>query len=151
MGVVTDAVEVAEKASPIGAFFTSIKLYVTLFVIGAIAAAAFGIHWYIGEEEKKIDALSKQVAAQQVALSQDEQTLKITQNDLAQLKVLTDGYNQKIANIQMTSNKVSQSFNSQQYQSLVKTAPSQAESQINTNINQLFQDVNNASRESIPQ
>jgi hypothetical protein len=46
----------------------------------------------------------------------------------------------------MNSNKVSTKFNSTDYQNLVKTAPTKAESQINTDINQLFQDVNDASR-----
>lgn len=146
MGAVTDAVEVAAKASPIGAVFTSIKLYVTLFVIGAIVAAVFGIHWYLGYEQKKIDTLTKQIEAQQLALTQQQQAQKLMQSDLASLKLLTDGYNKEIAAIRMNSNKVSTTFNSTQYQNLVKAKPTQAESQINTDINQLFQDVNDASR-----
>lgn len=146
MGAVTEAVDVAVKASPIGAFFTSIKLYVTLFVIGAIVAAVFGIHWYLGYEQSKIDALTKQVEAQQIAITQAQQAQTLMKSDLATLKVLTDSYNKQIADIRMNSNKVSTKFNSTDYQNLVKTKPTQAESQINTDVNQLFQDVNDASR-----
>jgi hypothetical protein len=68
------------------------------------------------------------------------------QSDLAAMKILTDGYSKKIAAIQTSANKVSTTFNSQQFQAMVKAQPTQAQSEINTNINQLFQDVNNASR-----
>jgi DNA-binding protein H-NS len=143
---VADVAEVATTASPIGAIFTSIKLYVTLFVIGAIVAGFFGIRWYISSEQTKIDTLTKAVATQQVAITQDEQAQALMQTDLAAMKVLTDSYSKKIAAIQTTANKVSTTFNSTQFQAMVKTQPSQAQSEINTNINQLFQDVNDASR-----
>jgi hypothetical protein len=51
---VTDVAGVAVTASPIGAIFTSIKLYITLFVIGAIVAGFFGIRWYISSEQRLI-------------------------------------------------------------------------------------------------
>jgi hypothetical protein len=137
---------VAVTASPIGAIFTSIKLYITLFVIGAIVAGFFGIRWYISSEQTKIDNLTKQVATTQIAITQDEQAQALMQSDLAAMKILTDGYSKKIAAIQTSANKVSTTFNSQQFQAMVKAQPTQAQSEINTNINQLFQDVNNASR-----
>jgi uncharacterized membrane protein (DUF106 family) len=143
---VTDVAGVAVTASPIGAIFTSIKLYITLFVIGAIVAGFFGIRWYISSEQTKIDNLTKQVATTQIAITQDEQAQALMQSDLAAMKILTDGYSKKIAAIQTSANKVSTTFNSQQFQAMVKAQPTQAQSEINTNINQLFQDVNNASR-----
>jgi uncharacterized membrane protein (DUF106 family) len=149
MGIVSDVADVASvatTASPIGAIFTSIKLYAIIFVIGALVAGFFGIRWYISNEQAKIDTLTKQVATQQ-----DEQAQALMKSDLAGLKVLTDGFNTKIAQIQLNANQVSTKFNSTQYQSLVKTQPAQAQSQINTDINQLFQDVNNASRTTQPQ
>jgi hypothetical protein len=151
VGAVTGAAGVAADANPITAILSNAKLIMIVLLIGAAVAAFFGIRWYISNEQAKIDALTKQVATQQIAITQDEQTIKQTQSDLAGLKVLTDGFNKQIANIQLNANKVSTTFNSQQYQALVKTQPAQAESQINTDVNQLFQDVNNASRESIPQ
>jgi uncharacterized membrane protein (DUF106 family) len=146
MDVAADAVDVALKATPVGALFSSVKLYLTIFIIGAIVAAVFGIHWYLGYEQAKIDTLTKQVEAQQIAITQANAVQALMTSDLAQLKILTDGYNKQIADIRMNSNKVSTAFNSTQYQNLVKTKPSDAESQINTNVNQLFQDVNDASR-----
>jgi hypothetical protein len=154
MGIVSDVADVASvatTASPIGAIFTSIKLYAIIFVIGALVAGFFGIRWYISNEQAKIDTLTKQVATQQIAITQDEQAQALMKSDLAGLKVLTDGFNTKIAQIQLNANQVSTKFNSTQYQSLVKTQPAQAQSQINTDINQLFQDVNNASRTTQPQ
>jgi 23S rRNA maturation mini-RNase III len=146
MSLVTDVVDTAVTASPIGAIFTSIKLYATLLIIGAIIAAVFGIRWYLHSEQTKIDTLTEQVTAQQIAITQASAAQALMTSDLAKMKILTDGYNKQIAAIQMNSNKVSTAFNSTQYQNLVKSKPSDAESQINTNINQLFQDVNDASR-----
>lgn len=149
--VVSAATSVAADSNPVTAIFSNAKLIIIVAVIGAAVAAFFGIKMYIADQNAKIDTLTKQVAIQQVALTQDEQTIKITQSDLAQLKVMQDAYSKKIANIQVNANKVSTQFNSQQYQTLVKSAPTQAESQINTSINQLFQDVNDASRQQVSQ
>jgi hypothetical protein len=150
MGVVTDAVSdaasVAMKANPITGIFTNIKLYLTIFVIGVSVAGFFGVRWYLGHEQAKIDALNQKLAAQQIAITQQAQAQALMQSDLAQLKLLTDDYNKQIAQIRMNSNHVTTMFNSQQYQNLVKSQPTQAESQINTDVNQLFQDVNDASR-----
>jgi hypothetical protein len=148
MGVVEDAVDVAVKATPVGAIYTSAKLYITIFILGIIVAAGFGIHWYLGYEQQKIDTLTKQIEAQQIAITQANAVQALMKSDLASLKILTDSYNKQIAAIRMNSNKVSTQFNSTQYQNLVKTKPTEAESQINTNINQLFQDVNDASRKT---
>jgi hypothetical protein len=147
MSVTTEAVEVAAKATPIGAIFTSAKLYLTLFFLGAIVAGFFGVRWYLSYEQNKIDTLTKQIEAQQIAINQANAAQALMKSDLANLKILTDSYNKQIAEIRMNSNKVSTTFNSQQYQNLVKSKPTEAESQINTNINQLFQDVNDASRQ----
>jgi biopolymer transport protein ExbB/TolQ len=147
MGLVTDAVEtVATTANPVGAFFTSVKLYIGLAIVGILVAGFFGAKWYITSENAKITDLTKQVASQQVAIQQQALTLQQTQKDLAGIKTLTDSYNQQINQIKLNATKQTQQFNSQQYQNLVKTKPSDAETQFNTNLNQLFQDVNNVSR-----
>lgn len=149
MSVESDVASVATtavSASPIGAIFTSAKLYITLIIIGAVVASGIGLKLYIDNQNSKITALTKQVADQQIAITQDQQAIKLTQQDLAGLKILTDGFNKEIANIQMNSNKVSTDFNSTKYQNTVKTNPSQAASQISTEINSLFGDINTASR-----
>jgi hypothetical protein len=148
---VADVASVATTASPIGAIFSSIKLYIALFVVGAAVAGYFGIKIYITDEQKKIDTLTQQVATQQIAITQEQQAQSLMQSDLAAQKVLTDGYSKKIAAIQTNANKTSTTFNSTQFQAMVKTQPSQAQSELNTNINQLFQDVNDASRATTPQ
>jgi hypothetical protein len=148
---VADVASVATTASPIGAIFSSIKLYIALFVVGAAVAGYFGIKIYITDEQKKIDTLTQQVATQQIAITQEQQAQSLMQRDLAAQKVLTDGYSKKIAAIQTNANKTSTTFNSTQFQAMVKTQPSQAQSELNTNINQLFQDVNDASRATTPQ
>lgn len=148
MSVESDVATVAETAvtaSPIGAIFTSAKLYLIIFVVGAVIAAGVGLKLYIDNQNSKITALTQQVATQQVAITQDQQAIQVTQNDISGLKTLTDGFSKKIATIQMNSNKVSTTFNSTQYQSTVKTNPTQAASQISTDINSLFTDINNAS------
>jgi hypothetical protein len=149
MSVESDVAAVAStavSASPIGAIFTSAKLYIILFIIGAVVAAGIGLKLYIDNQNSKITALTKQVADQQVAITQDEQAIQLTQQDVAGLKVLTDGFNKQIATIQMNSNKVSTEFNSTTFQSTVKSNPTQAASQISTDINSLFDDVNTDSR-----
>jgi hypothetical protein len=148
---VADVASVATTASPIGAIFSSIKLYIALFVVGAAVAGYFGIKIYITDEQKKIDTLTQQVATQQIAITQEQQAQSLMQSDLAAQKVLTDGYSKKIAAIQTNANKTSTTFNSTQFQAMVKTQPSQAQSELNTNINQLFQDVNDVSRATTPQ
>ncbi|WP_175835913.1 hypothetical protein [Burkholderia multivorans] len=129
--------------------FTGTKIYLYLIGAAIFIAGAIGLKLYIDHENSQIANLTKQVAMQQVAINQDQQAIELTQKDLAGLKLLTDGFNKQIATIQANANRVTTTFNSKAYQSTVKSNPTQAASQISTEVNSLFSDVNNASRAPI--